>query len=214
MPQNYYKILGVPNNATDQQIRSRFRQLARQRHPDRFQGGEKEQAEGDFQAITEAFNTLIHPARRRDHDLELARPEGQQSQVDHAKLGRVYLQRGVRAYRDKNYLDAADNFDRATKADPDNAQAWYNLALACGHHPRWRSRAITAIARACELEPMKPQFLRTAGRLHDEAGMASRALGFYEQALNWGGEDAAIRTEVERLRKESKKGAGIFGRNE
>lgn len=213
MPKNYYKILGVPANATDQQIRNRFRQLARQRHPDRFQGSEKQQAEIDFQATTEAFNTLIHPGRRREHDLELARPEGHQ-QVDQSQLGRVYLQRGVRAYRDKNYLEAADNFDRATKADPENAQAWYNLALACSHHQRWRSRAISAIARACELEPMKPQFLITAGRLHAEAGMDNRALTFYEQALNWGGDDEAVRAEVKRLKKEGRKGAGIFGRSE
>lgn len=213
MAQNYYKILGVPTNATDQQVRDRFRQLARRRHPDRYQGAEKEQAEVDFQAITQAFNTLINPARRREHDLELARPESQ-AQADQGQLGRVYLQRGVRAYRDKNYLEAAENFDRATKADPDNGQAWYNLALACSHHPRWRSRAIKAITRACELEPMKPQFLRTAGRLHDQAGMGNRALSYYEEALSWSGDDPEIAAEIARLKKEGKKGRqGIFGRS-
>jgi curved DNA-binding protein CbpA len=197
---NYYNILGLPRNATDQQIRDRFRQLARQRHPDRFQGEEKEKAEVEFQAITEALNALTSPDRRRQHDLELARPEAQRQGVDKEQLTRVYLQRGVRAFRDKNYLEAADNFDRATKADPANAQTWYNLALACEHQVRWRSRAMAAIAQACELEPMKPQYLRAAGRIFGQAGVTSKAISYYEQALNWGGDDSEIEHEIKRLR--------------
>jgi len=211
---NYYNILGLPRNATDQQLRDRFRQLARQRHPDRFQGEGKEQAEADFQAITEAHNVLTNPERRRQHDLELARPEAQRQGVDKEQLARVYLQRGVRAFRDKNYLEAADNFDRATKADPANAQAWYNLALACEHQARWRSRAMAAIEQACELAPMKPQYLRAAGRIFGHAGVISRALAYYEQAINWGGEDAEIESEIQVLK--SGKGArpGRPGRSE
>lgn len=201
---NYYNILGVPRNATEKQIRDRFRQLARQRHPDRFQGADKEKAEDDFQAITQAFNVLTSPERRREHDLELARPETQRSGVDREQLTKVYLNRGVRAFRDKNYLEAADNFDRATKADPSSAQAWYNLALACEHQARWRSRAIAAIAQAVELEPMKPQYLRAAGRIHAEAGMTSKALGYYEKAVAWGGEDPEIEGEIQRLREKQK----------
>ena len=201
---NYYNILGLPRNATDQQLRDRFRQLARQRHPDRFQGEGKEQAEADFQAITEAHNVLTTPERRRQHDLELARPEAQRQGVDKEQLARVYLQRGVRAFRDKNYLEAADNFDRATKADRANAQTWYNLALACEHQVRWRSRAMAAIEQACELEPMKPQYLRAAGRIFGRAGVTGKAISYYEQALNWGGDDAAIAGEIKRLKSDKR----------
>ena len=215
MTTDYYKTLGVSKNATDQQIRDRFRQLARQRHPDRFQGREKEEAEVDFQAITAAFNVLTNPERRRDHDLELAKPETQRQGVDTEQLGRVYLQRGAKAFREKNYLEAADNFDRATKADPENGQAWYNLALACSHQVRWRSRALAAITRACELEPMKPQYLKTAGRIFSDAGMTSRALGFYEQALAWSGEDESLQAEISRLKRDTKKPrSGLFGKGD
>lgn len=211
---NYYNILGLQRNATERQIRARFRQLARQRHPDRFQGADKESAEEEFQKITEAFNVLTNSERRREHDLELARPESQRSGVDREQLAKVYLQRGVRAFRDKNYLEAADNFDRATKADSSNGQAWYNLALACEHQSRWRSRAIAAIEQAVELEPMKPQYLRAAGRIFGEAGMTSKALGFYEKAVTWGGEDDAIEREVQKLRDDKLARQGRSGRAE
>jgi curved DNA-binding protein CbpA len=212
--ENYYNILGVSRNATEQQIRDRFRQLARQRHPDRFQGAEKEKAEVEFQAITQAHNVLTSPDRRRQHDLELARPDTQRQGVDRQQLARVHLQRGVKAFRDGNHLEAADNFDRATKAEPENALAWYNLALACEQQARWRSRAMSAIEEACRLEPMKPQYLRVAGRLFAAGGVTARALAYYEQARNWGGDDLEIEAEIKRLQEGRRARAGRFGKSE
>ena len=40
MSDNYYTILGLPQNATSKQIRERFLELARERHPDRYRGGQ------------------------------------------------------------------------------------------------------------------------------------------------------------------------------
>lgn len=212
--QNYYNILGVSRNATEQQIRDRFRHLARQRHPDRFQGADKEKAESEFQAITQAHNVLTNPDRRRQHDLELARPETQRQGVDRQQLARVHLQRGVKAYREGNYLEAADNFDRASKAEPENALAWYNLALACEQQTRWRSRAMSAIEEACRLEPMKSQYLRAAGRIFAAGGVTVKAIGYYEQALNWGGDDPEITAEIKRLQEGRRSRAGLFGKTD
>ncbi|HRC87513.1 MAG TPA: DnaJ domain-containing protein, partial [Thermoanaerobaculia bacterium] len=149
MAKSFYDILGVLQNATEEQIRLRFRELARLRHPDRFQGEEKARAERDFQDLTEAFNVLLNPERRRQHDAELARPVAQRQAADPEQLAKVYLQRGTKAYKEGNFLDAAENFDRATKAQPTNAKAWHHLALACSQQRRWLSRATAAITRAC-----------------------------------------------------------------
>ena len=167
MPRDFYAVLGVPRNATSEQIRDRFLQLTREKHPDRFTGAQKQQAELAFQDITEAFNILSSPARRREHDTELLRSDSQRTASGHdpVQLAKVYLQRGVKAYKAKNYLEAADNFDRATNADPNNAMAWHHLARACAHHERWLQRAAAAIARACELDPMKPDYQKLAGTI-------------------------------------------------
>src|SRR5437588_1332762 len=154
MARDFYAVLAVAKTATDDQIRQRFRQLARERHPDRFAGEQKQAAELEFQEITQAFNVLSDPERRRLHDLDLSKRHEPAS--DPKQLARVYLQRGVRAYREKNWVEAADNFDRATKADPGSAQGWYNLALTCAQNPTWMARAVAAIERACELESMNP----------------------------------------------------------
>ena len=44
MKVNYYEVLGVDRSATEQVIRDRFRQLARENHPDRYRGPDKGEA--------------------------------------------------------------------------------------------------------------------------------------------------------------------------
>ena len=65
MSVNYYTILGVPSNATTNQIRERFLQMAREQHPDRYIAAEKDDAEAQFQQVTQAYNVLADPDRRR-----------------------------------------------------------------------------------------------------------------------------------------------------
>jgi curved DNA-binding protein CbpA len=209
MARDFYSVLALPRNATEDQIRKRFRELARLRHPDRFQGAEKEAAEREFQEITQAFNVLSDPERRRRYDSELARP----SESDPRQMCRVYLQRGIKAYKEKSYLDAADNFDRATKADPNNAQAWQHLAMACTQQTNWLPQAVAAIDRACELEPMNPTYLKQAGRILALAGQADRAIVYYRRALQWGEDDPAVQRALDELTKAppTKRG-GLFGK--
>jgi len=211
MARDFYAVLALPRNATDDQIRQRFRELARTRHPDRFAGAEKEKAESEFQEITRAFNVLSDAERRRKHDMDLVRPEDSSATADPRALARVFLQRGVKAYKEKNFLEAAGSFDRATQADPNNAQAWHHLAQACSHQGSWLPRAVTAIERACELEPMNASYHKQAGRIYALARQPERAAGHYRKALQWGDDDPAIRIALDELEKSSRRG-GFFGK--
>lgn len=66
---DYYKVLGVPRNASQSEIRNAYRTLAKQRHPDHVGGSETE-----FARLQEAHAVLSDPNRRRQHDeaLDLA----------------------------------------------------------------------------------------------------------------------------------------------
>lgn len=213
MSRDYYSILGIHRGASPVEIRDRFRQLARERHPDRFQGAERSRAEGEFQAITEAFNVLSSPERRRQHDNELARPVAESGGSDTARLARFHLEAGVAFYREGNYAQAAENFERVTQLEPANHQAWHHVAQALAAQRRFLPRAAAAIARACELNPVSPPYLKLAGRLHAEIGMGEKAERYYNEALALGGEDAAVTKALEDLRSRGKKGkSGLFGR--
>lgn len=209
MAKDFYHVLGLPKTATEDQIRQRFRDLARERHPDRFLGDQKQPAELAFQEITQAFNVLADAERRRQHDLELSRPK--EAPSDAKQVSRTYVARGVRAYRDRNLVEAVDSFDRATRADPTNAQAWYNLALTCSQNSVWLPRAVAAIERACELETMNASYWKQAGRICALAGRTERALAHYRKAVEWGEDDPAVEKAIELLVKAGPK-RGLFGK--
>jgi DnaJ-class molecular chaperone len=68
----YYMILGVPRTESPGGIRSAYRDLAKKVHPD-VAG---EQATHAFQEITEAYDVLSDPQRRRAYNEDLRRAEG------------------------------------------------------------------------------------------------------------------------------------------
>jgi DnaJ-class molecular chaperone len=63
MAKNYYLILGLDNDATQEQIKSAYREKAKQSHPDH--SGEDSEP---FLAVQEAYNVLSDPKRRRAYD--------------------------------------------------------------------------------------------------------------------------------------------------
>ena len=63
---DYYKILGVPKNATAEEIKTAYRKLARQHHPDL--NPNDQQAVKLFQQINEANEVLSDPEKRKKYD--------------------------------------------------------------------------------------------------------------------------------------------------
>src|SRR6266850_747988 len=63
---DYYDLLGVPRNATPDQIRSAYRKLAKQHHPD---VGEAPDGAERFKVITEAYEVLSDSERRQRYDM-------------------------------------------------------------------------------------------------------------------------------------------------
>jgi len=64
---DYYNILGVPQTATDDDIKKAYRKLAMQFHPDKNPGKEK-WANEKFKEINEAYGVLGNPDKRKQYD--------------------------------------------------------------------------------------------------------------------------------------------------
>ncbi|MFQ5839910.1 MAG: molecular chaperone DnaJ [Candidatus Methylomirabilales bacterium] len=63
---DYYEVLEVPRGASEKEIKRAYRRLARKYHPDVNLGGKA--AETRFKEITEAYEVLGDPAKRRQYD--------------------------------------------------------------------------------------------------------------------------------------------------
>ena len=62
MAKSYFAILGISPNATGNEIKSAFRRLAKEFHPDRYQGSGNR-----FREIQEAYSVLGNSRRRQKY---------------------------------------------------------------------------------------------------------------------------------------------------
>jgi molecular chaperone DnaJ len=66
MNKDFYKVLGVSEDASPDEIKKTFRRLAKKYHPDRHQGDKA--AEAKFKELSEAYDTLGDAKKREEYD--------------------------------------------------------------------------------------------------------------------------------------------------
>lgn len=68
MAKSYYAILGISSNATQDDIRSAYRRLAKEFHPDHYAGDSQ-----TFREIQEAYSVLGNARRRREYEQKISK---------------------------------------------------------------------------------------------------------------------------------------------
>ncbi len=72
MAQDYYKVIGVTPGASEEEIKSAYRRMAKKYHPDAHPGDEG--CERRFREINEAYGVLGDPEKRKKYDTDNSRP--------------------------------------------------------------------------------------------------------------------------------------------
>jgi molecular chaperone DnaJ len=68
MAKSYFAILGISSNATADDIKTAYRRLAKEFHPDHYEGGSE-----TFQDIQEAYSVLRNARRRREYEQKISK---------------------------------------------------------------------------------------------------------------------------------------------
>jgi curved DNA-binding protein CbpA len=182
----HYDTLGVKPDASENDIRSAFRELTRKYHPDRFSGAERAQAEERFQAITEAFNVLNRPETRETYDRGLSMAIGTPSNskgTDPKELARRLAAKGAEELRAGSLQEAIDHLRMATDHDDESSRAHYFYGLALGRTKGRERDGLRHLERAATLEPNNAAFKAEAAVLCLAVGMTSRAARFAQEAI-------------------------------
>lgn len=192
---DYYALLGVSREATEAEIRERFRSLAREAHPDRAPAPRRSEAEARFQELAQAVNVLTHPESRKNYDFDLATAAASPGD----SVAHDYLAQGISAYKEKHYKEAAGNFALAARRDPRDARAQHYLGLAASRAGDMRT-AVGAFEAAIALDPQNARLLVDAGSVFRQAGLLFKAEKAYQEAVRRDPSALEVRKALEEIR--------------
>lgn len=200
---NFYQVLGVRSDATENEIRNAFKKLARELHPDRFPASEKQQAEKRFQQLTQAYNILINPETRSRYDQALA-SRTPTTGINPKELAKALLARAVALAKQGSSGEAHEYFVQAEGHDPSNAKIQHQFGLFLAQLGRM-DLALRKVERAAGLEPHNVTYLLDCARLFLKAGMVFRAKRFAEQAAEILPDDDVVQSVLAEVRELAEK---------
>jgi curved DNA-binding protein CbpA len=207
-----YDTLGVERDASDQDIRHAFRQLALKYHPDRFADSQRAAAEERFQGITEAFNVLRDPESREKYDKGIVQStDGER--MDSKEIARRLAAKGAQLMREGKFAEAVENLKMAIDHDDGNSRAHYFYAQVLRRFTGKERDALRHAEKAISLEPGNATMMAEAAALSLAAGMKSRAQRLAQEALSLDPTNTKARNVMNQLDGgDGDKGAGLFGR--
>ena len=158
-----YSVLGVDHNASEDDIKSAYRALARKYHPDNFADNEtaRTMAEEKMKEINEAYDTIMKGRKNSGYG------NAGSSTYDTSHNRSVYIT--VRSYINSGRIDEADTLlDGISSAD--RGAEWNFLKGCVCASKGWYFDAQTYFSTACKLDPDNMEYRKALNNMQRGAG--------------------------------------------
>lgn len=215
---NLFEVLGVAQNAEDEDVRGAYVDLAKRTHPDRFSGSSeaiRRLAEEVFGRVSLAHETLTDRRGRDGYRLELAqgaRLEEEMEEARRALAAEQEFQKGAAALKSRRYQPAFEAFASAVDLYPHEGEylaylGWTRF-LSAQRDESAHKEAVKALRKAAKLAPdsEKPylflgQLLKATGRHEPAERMFVKAVQVKSDCV-----EALRELRLINLRREKQKG--------
>ena len=169
-----YSVLGISPNASDDEVKKAYRELARKYHPDNYQNNPlADLAEEKMKEINEAYDTIT---KQRSGG-------GGSYQQSSGSYGGYTQQRsyssGSSTYaRVRNLINAGDlgTAERLLQEVPQRDGEWYFLVGSIAYRKGWLDEAMQNYSLAVQMEPGNMEY-RQALNMMQRGGQAYRPYG-------------------------------------
>jgi len=216
---SYYQILGVSKQATDDDIKKAYFQLARKFHPDRFNRStppdHRVKIEDVFDKITKAYHTLTNRELRKVYDIRTPVAGAEDSGKDVVKKADTKFRQAKTLYSQGRFEDTIVLLQEAIRLNKTKGAYFLLLALTEMKIPAFLRKAEEHFLKAIELEPWNPECYVGLGILYRQEGMNLKATKLFHKALEYDADHEAALRELEALTVGQKKTGlkGLFSTN-
>ena len=155
-----YSVLGVSKNASDDEIKNAYRELARKYHPDNYTDNPLSDLAGEkMKEINEAYDEIM--SRRKG---------GKSNSSDSYTSGNAHSSfPEVRSLINQNRLEEAQEILDGVPPQSRDAE-WYFLNGTVLYRRGWFDQAYTSFASATRMEPSNPEYRNAFTRAQRQAG--------------------------------------------
>jgi curved DNA-binding protein CbpA/translation initiation factor IF-1 len=183
---SYYEVLGIHQNAAEDEIKKAYFKLVKEFHPDlhfNLPRDMKNKLLEIFVYMTEAYLTLKDPQKRREY---LA--PGRQNQTDqitpmrNEEIAEAKYGEGLAMFRKGEFEKAAYAFASALYFDNSVPRYHFFYGRSLGEIGKYKD-ALEALGKSLALKPSDPDTLAETGHIYLKLGFSLRATGYFKQVL-------------------------------
>ncbi|MDO4546092.1 MAG: DnaJ domain-containing protein [Bacillota bacterium] len=148
---NPYEVLGVSENASEEEIKKAYKELVKKYHPDKYQNNPlSDLAEEKLQEVNEAYDMLM---------------KGRGGVRGGGNAPADYMQ--IRRYIDAGNLGAAEKLLNKTR---DRSAEWFFLSGMLSYRKGWYDDAVNKLQTACDMAPDNAEYSQAYGRIINMGG--------------------------------------------
>ncbi|MDO4394079.1 MAG: DnaJ domain-containing protein [Bacillota bacterium] len=159
---NPYEVLGVSENASEEEIKRAYKELVKKYHPDKYHDNPlADLAEDKLREVNEAYDMLMKGRSSMNSNSSYS-SNGAGSGSGAAP---DYMQ--IRRYLDANNLAAAETLLNGTR---DRSSEWFFLAGMLSFKKGWYDDALNKLRTATEMSPTNAEYRQAYSRLTSMGG--------------------------------------------
>ncbi len=183
---NFYEILGVKENANEEEIRNAYFEAAKKYHPDKFSSfpeffNYRSKLEDLFATINQAYQILSNKEERRKYDLEL---KGEvKKEFDPKERTRQLFQEAKNAISGRQFQLAIQKLSEIVYLKQEDWKVLQLLGKAYLEENKLKE-AEQALRKSLTLEEKQPETHSLLGDLYLKAGLKARAIKEYQRSLD------------------------------